>query len=344
MTKVSNTSEKLTEMLAKEVLESCKPIEYRVKRILVLNSFGANVNYSKYGKSMLGHAIFRGEEEIAKALKSKGAIEWYISEEESLCLGKNLLKEVIKDNCKEVQNLIYKGAKVDVLDDDNWSPLLVASSKGYTDIVKVLLNSGADVNIDNGDKMSALQAACRGGHLDIVKFLIDYGADVNKKMKNGKTALMKASSVGDVDIISLLIKNGADVNAQDEQGKSSLMYGLGSQERRNVVNCLLDNGARVNLAKKDGETVLMRASIIGDSVLVRELLNRGANVYLADKRGETVMDKMKFFYSSEKIAIWSMLEDAVNMRNGVVYKSKEDKKSDIACNAKSYDFKDNMRF
>ncbi|KAJ7242518.1 hypothetical protein C8J57DRAFT_1009222, partial [Mycena rebaudengoi] len=55
---------------------------------------------------------------------------------------------------------------------DYGTALQAASSKGYNEIVKLLLENEADVNADGGDYGSALCAACANGHKDVVNILL----------------------------------------------------------------------------------------------------------------------------------------------------------------------------
>ncbi len=53
---------------------------------------------------------------------------------------------------------------------------MIASSKGYSDIVELLLNAGAKVNAKDKDGNTALVWALAKGHDDVVNLLQQAGA------------------------------------------------------------------------------------------------------------------------------------------------------------------------
>ena len=48
---------------------------------------------------------------------------------------------------------------------------MVASSKGYMDMVKMLLEEGAEIEAKNNDGQTALDLAEKNGHTKVVDFL-----------------------------------------------------------------------------------------------------------------------------------------------------------------------------
>ncbi len=117
----------------------------------------------------------------------------------------DLLEAVKRGNVEVTQTAIQAGADID----DNSSgtiALIVATQKGYTHIVKLLLKHNADTNVNAGKGFTALMNAAYYGHTDIVKILIAYGADINTQEPNGQTALSLAKKKGHEEIVRLLEK------------------------------------------------------------------------------------------------------------------------------------------
>jgi len=183
-----------------------------------------------------------------------------------------------------VKVLLDKGAEVDRPDSENFTALHAASEKGNADIVKMLLDKGANVNYLNGGIFTALYIASEVGNADIVKMLLDKGADVNSLNDEKFTALYIASINGYADIVKMLLDKGADVNYLNG-GIFTALYVASENGHADIVKMLLDKGADVNFLNNEKFTTLYIASEVGNADIVKMLLDKGANVnYLNDEK------------------------------------------------------------
>ena len=86
----SDNKLKLDEQLVKVVLDDKTSLEARIKKVKFLVRIGADVNANLYGKSVLSIAIEKErEEEFLEVLRSVGAKEYVMSDEERLILGRD---------------------------------------------------------------------------------------------------------------------------------------------------------------------------------------------------------------------------------------------------------------
>ncbi|WP_192829056.1 ankyrin repeat domain-containing protein, partial [Brachyspira hyodysenteriae] len=86
-----------------------------------------------------------------------------------------------------------KDIEMDFKNKDGYTPLMIASYKGNTDIVKLLLEYNASVDITNKDNYTALIYACIYGRADVVTILLEHKANmyIETKLENNHlTALM----------------------------------------------------------------------------------------------------------------------------------------------------------
>ncbi|XP_075383327.1 ankyrin repeat family A protein 2 isoform X2 [Mycteria americana] len=65
-------------------------------------------------------------------------------------------------------------------DEEGFTPLMWAAAHGQIAVVEFLLQNGADPQILGKGRESALSLACSKGYTDIVKMLLDCGVDVNE--------------------------------------------------------------------------------------------------------------------------------------------------------------------
>jgi len=87
--------------------------------------------------------------------------------------------------------------------------LILASSNGYKDIVKILLKNGADINTKDGAGWTPLIWAIGNQDEKMTSLLLNAKADVNIKDKSNNTPLEIALWSGETDIVKLLKKYGA---------------------------------------------------------------------------------------------------------------------------------------
>ncbi|MFT4040424.1 MAG: DNA mismatch endonuclease Vsr [Thermomicrobiales bacterium] len=125
--------------------------------------------------------------------------------------------------------LIEAGADVNAKDFINDSPYLYAGARGYNEILQLTLLNGADLTSTNRYGGTALIPACERGHLNNVRTLIAAGVDVNHVNKLQWTALLEAIFLGDggpvhTEIVQALVDAGADVNLADGDGVTPLQH------------------------------------------------------------------------------------------------------------------------
>ncbi|VDI36871.1 Hypothetical predicted protein, partial [Mytilus galloprovincialis] len=165
----------------------------------------------------------------------------------------------------------------------------ITVDQGYPlSVVKLLKCSGANLKFVWDDSWTALNAACQRGNQDIANFLIDEGSIFNTVDALGTTPLMLACYTGLNETVQLLIKKGVDINVLNNRKMSALKYACISGHK-NIVSLLLDNEADSSTVYHDGRTPLVIAFEEKHDHILTLLKNKGFDVESRDKLGQTAL-------------------------------------------------------
>jgi ankyrin repeat protein len=198
-----------------------------------------------------------------------------------------------------LQLLVEKGAKIDALDKDGNTPLMIAC-RGLPESVESivsLVKQGASVTrcFSNGSSLLHVLCAFRQGLTEnILQLLLDKGAQIDAADKEGNTPLMIAfRNLPQLDpVASLLLRHGASPTACANNGYTLLhtAYAEGSRIPEETLKMLLDKGVKIDAPDKEGCTPLMLAcehfSTLADTISL--LINQGASPAACASDGRTV--------------------------------------------------------
>eukprot|EP00794_Sanderia_malayensis_P011308 gene11308-12490_t len=126
---------------------------------------------------------------------------------------------------------MYSKQEINARNEQGMSPLHIASSKGFEEVVLLLLQYGADVKATSSSGTSALQEACAGGYVNCANILITQGhADVQERsLLNGWVPLHEAAMRGNIDCCNLLLSFHASMHPRTVEGDTprdlALRYG-----------------------------------------------------------------------------------------------------------------------
>jgi ankyrin repeat protein len=224
-------------------------------------------------------------------------------------------------NIEKVNKLIKpsffgKGADVNGIGEDGYSPLLWALKNNNQELYQLLVSNGAEINAyarinDNGyiDNMAPLHFAVKMGNIELINLILSNGADINLGIKNKKnTPLFYAINKKNLETAKLLISKGADVNAKRGGEESLLSFSI-SINQKETTTLLISEGADVNIKNHKGNTPIMVALESISSMLERSgsgyfgslavefakkqietikfLILKGADPYIKNNKGES---------------------------------------------------------
>jgi ankyrin repeat protein len=127
------------------------------------------------------------------------------------------------DNAKEL--LKANSNAFNVINEDGYTPLILACYRGNNEVAKFLIANNSDINYKS--KMgSALMAATAKGNLEVVKMLLENNANPDITDTNGMTALLYAVNFKNYDLVKLLVKYKSNLEAKDNRGYNALDYAI----------------------------------------------------------------------------------------------------------------------
>lgn len=122
-----------------------------------------------------------------------------------------MLHHACSKNQIEVVKIILNRAEekgesieIDSPDESGWTPLHFAASRGFTELVQLLLDNGSGANVRDEAKRTPLHIAANGGHIDTVKLLLSRGGMKNAKNVAGWSPHRYAVEAGHTEVAKLL--------------------------------------------------------------------------------------------------------------------------------------------
>ena len=147
------------------------------------------------------------------------------------------------------------GMDVDIRDEREWTPLMVAAFNGNEVVAKLLVQHGANPNALDRAGYAPLHWAALNGFEEVVRLLISKGVDRNARSRFGITALMQTASGGHCGVLTLLLQADADPDLASDDGLTPLHKAVANGHSK-AVEILVQAGASILLADKEGKTPL----------------------------------------------------------------------------------------
>ncbi len=133
-----------------------------------------------------------------------------------------LLLAIQGNALKVVERLIHWPlTKIDIRNDKDESPLMLAALRGHAELCQTLIDKGAAVNKPG---WAPLHYAATHGHVAIINMLLDDHAYIDARSPNGTTPLMMAAFYGTASAVKVLLEAGADASLQNDLGLSALDF------------------------------------------------------------------------------------------------------------------------
>jgi ankyrin repeat protein len=204
-----------------------------------------------------------------------------------------------------VQNVINRGADVNEQSNKGKTALMFAASEGHTDVARSLIEHGAKVDVADHYGTTALIVASTSGHDEIVALLLEHNANPNARDQSGSAPLVNAVYFGHTKTVKLLLaketlSGQSKLEKQDGEELLLLASGLGHTD---IVRTMIDFGISANARGLKQRTALMAAAAFNRAGIVKILLAKGANPDAQDKDGNTAYDVANDKGNDEVVAL-----------------------------------------
>ncbi|MBN1185165.1 MAG: ankyrin repeat domain-containing protein [Bacteroidales bacterium] len=260
-----------------------------IEIIEYLIAHGVDINEkNSYGITPLSRAVNYSESEAIKILIRNG-VNVNTKDDE----GQTVIFDA-RDR-SVVNQLIEAGARLDIFNNNDMTPIMEAASRGFVrNYEDALWYNKKLLNQQNSLGMTVLMivSSWEFGDHDIPNLLM-WGADPTIRDKKGMTAKDYAKKYGWINNVAILENSGikddsfVDFNIYSDLDNQL----LGARSDIDKIKELLSKGANINARDKDGETILLKAvnsyDLWNNYDLVKLLLQRGAYIDVQNQNGIT---------------------------------------------------------
>ena len=246
-------------------------------------------------------------------------------------------KELETKNFINLEFLIDCGADVNISDENNKNLLYKEIIKGYSNyqMIDFLISKGADIQakdlnertvIDDIIEIIAIQKNFKDSSSPLaslvkpdekydvlLKKILTFRPNIEIQRLDGKNLLFDLVLYNDFETLKMIINYGVNLNISDKRGYTPLMHmveeGLKIKEKNEkelfierLIN-FLKYRVNINAQDNDKRTVIHKAVIADDLVVVEKLLTKKADLSLVDIHGRTALHHTQW-HGNYKIARW----------------------------------------
>ncbi|GAB1204574.1 hypothetical protein APSETT445_003230 [Aspergillus pseudonomiae] len=187
------------------------------------SGLAAGVDISRsdvYGRLPLHYACIHGRVEMVKDLLAAGPHTVDVMDHDNFT---PLIHSIVKGQLACAEQLLYHNARIDPASESDHIPLNLACQHGSLPIVELLLERHAQLLPDAEGLYPQHMVARASQSPQLLMMLKQHGADLNQKDKLYQwTPLFHAASEGCVDCLRALLELGVDADVVDEKGLAAI--------------------------------------------------------------------------------------------------------------------------
>lgn len=185
------------------------------------------------------------------------------------------------------------------VDKNGDSILHIAARTGNIVAARYWLDNGADVNILNNEQQSPIYVAIDNENSEVAELYLRKGAQFTNDVETANPVVIAAYR-GQTKILKKMLKAGADPNATDKKNLGKTPLGVAFFPSA-VKLLLATDGIIVDKPDTKGNTPLHEAAIRGYLGIAKSLIAAGADIYAVNKDGKTPADLAEENMPSSKV-------------------------------------------
>lgn len=175
-----------------------------------------------YGRIPLHYACMHGRVDMVRELLAAGPQTVDVMDHDNFT---PLIHSIVKDQLACAEQVLCNNARIDPASESDHIPLNLACQHGSFEIVKMLLERKAQLLPDAEGLYPQHMVARASQSPDLLLLLKQHGADLDQRDKLYQwTPLFHAASEGCVPCLRTLLELGVDAKVADEKGLSAMYY------------------------------------------------------------------------------------------------------------------------
>jgi ankyrin repeat protein len=223
---------------------------------------------------------------------------------------------VLSNNIEIVKLLIKKHAKIDIVDNNNTSLLILAISYGFKQMLLLLLEENTKIigysllDITSFNNKTPLLFAIELKNLEFIEILLEYEVNTTIEDNEGQGMLIYAIKTRSIDICKKILQYITHINTKTYNGDNALHIAC-QLNLEQIAILLLKENINLNVYNNQEKTPLHYTVSVGNYNLYNSLIEHGANINVQDMYGNSILH-YAIIYNMHKIYLSLTTNDTLN--------------------------------